>query len=167
MAADDARGGADLDDAKPEGRADAIDMGLLPQLIGFNLRCAQVAVFQDFSRSAGTAEISPPQFGALILIEANPGISQSAIASALRFDRSTLVQIIDRLQDRGFVVREVSASDRRSHALKLTEAGAQALADLKEVIAEHEERMTRALSPEEKALLLSLLTRIHQPPSSD
>ena len=39
---------------------DTIDMGLLPQLIGFNLRCAQVAVFQHFNRSAGAAEISPP-----------------------------------------------------------------------------------------------------------
>lgn len=158
-------GGPGPDEARPEDRT-AIDMGLLPQLIGFNLRCAQVAVFQDFSRSVGSEEISPPQFGALVLIEANPGISQSAIASALRFDRSTLVQIIDRLEARGFVVREVSASDRRSHALKLTEVGGRALSGLKAVVAAHEERMARALTPEEKAILLSLLARIHQPPSS-
>ncbi|MBT5456292.1 MAG: winged helix-turn-helix transcriptional regulator, partial [Rhodospirillaceae bacterium] len=145
----------------------SIDMGLLPQLIGFNLRCAQVAVFQHFSKSAGTAEISPPQYGALILIEANPGISQSAIASALRFDRSTLVQIIDRLEERGFVVREVSAHDRRSHALKLTPEGQTALADLKQVIGAHEDHMTRVLSPEEKQQLLTLLARIHQAPKGD
>jgi DNA-binding MarR family transcriptional regulator len=162
-AADDARGGPEPSDAAG-GRGEAIDMGLLPQLVGFNLRCAQVAVFQDFSRSATTAEVSPPQFGALILIEANPGISQSAIASALRFDRSTLVQIIDRLETRGFVVREVSASDRRSHALKLTEAGTQALTELKSVVAAHEARMTQGLSPEEKTQLLSLLARIHVTP---
>lgn len=143
---------------------EAINMGLLPQLVGFNLRCAQVAVFQHFNKSAGTAEISPPQFGALILIEANPGISQSAIASALRFDRSTLVQIIDRLEDRGFVVREVSAHDRRSHALKLTPAGETALTDLKSVVSAHEDHMTRVLTPEEKRQLLSLLARIHQTP---
>lgn len=152
--------------ASPNGRGEAIDMGLLPRLVGFNLRCAQVAVFQDFSRSAGTAEISPPQFGALILIEANPGISQSAIAGALRFDRSTLVQIIDRLEARGFVVREVSASDRRSHALRLTEAGTRALADLKSVVAAHEARMTQGLSPEDKERLLALLARIHRTPPS-
>ena len=146
---------------------DTIDMGLLPGLVGFNLRCAQVAVFQHFNRSAGTAKISPPQFGALILIEANPGISQSAIASALRFDRSTLVQIIDRLEDRNFVVREVSAHDRRSHALKLTPEGETALADLKNVISVHEDHMTRVLSPDEKQQLLDLLARIHRAPQSD
>jgi DNA-binding MarR family transcriptional regulator len=159
MAADGASGGPPSDDT--------IDMGLLPQLVGFNLRCAQVAVFQHFSKSAGTAAVSPPQFGALILIEANPGISQSAIASTLRFDRSTLVQIIDRLEDRGFVVREVSAHDRRSHALKLTPAGEAALADLKTVISAHEDHMTRVLSAEEKAQLLALLARIHQTPIDD
>jgi len=143
---------------------DAIDMGLLPRLIGFNLRCAQVAVFQHFNRTAGSGEISPPQLGALILIEANPGISQSAIAGALRFDRSTLVQIIDRLEERGFVVREVSAHDRRSHALKLTPEGAAALAGLKRLTATHEDHMTRMLSADEKKQLIDLLARIHQTP---
>ncbi|MDC0034031.1 MarR family transcriptional regulator [Alphaproteobacteria bacterium] len=144
---------------------DTIDMGLLPQLIGFNLRCAQVAVFQHFNRSAGSAEISPAQFGALILIEANPGISQSAIAGALRFDRSTLVQIIDRLEERGLVVREASAYDRRSHALKLTSEGATALAELSQLTSTHEDHMTRMLSADEKTQLLELLARLHQAPS--
>ena len=139
-------------------------MGVLPGLVGFALRCAQTTMFQDFARALKGSNISPPQFGALVLIEANPGISQSAVAAALRFDRSTLVQIIDRLESRDFVVREVSAHDRRSHALKLTDAGARALADLKSVIAEHDDRMARALSTEEKAQLLALLARIHQTP---
>ena len=157
---------AAADQQKGPSQDHTIDMGLLPQLIGFNLRCAQVAVFQHFNRSAGAGEISPPQFGALILIEANPGISQSAIAGALRFDRSTLVQIIDRLEDRGFVVREVSAHDRRSHALKLTPKGTTALADLKQQTSAHEDHMTRMLSLEEKEQLLSLLARIHKAPAT-
>lgn len=148
------------------GTGDAIDMGLLPDLVGFNLRCAQVAVFQDFNRNTGDFGISPPQYGTLVLIEANPGISQSAIASTLRLDRSTLVQIIDRLESRGLVVREVSASDRRSHALKLTEAGGAAMAELNRLVAAHEARMTAALTGEEKKILVALLARIHGTPGS-
>jgi len=154
--------GAALDTESAGG--DAIDMGQLPSLVGFNLRCAQVAVFQDFNRNTGGFGISPPQYGTLILIEANPGISQSAIASALRLDRSTLVQIIDRLEARGYVVREVSAHDRRSHALKLTEAGRAAMAELKRLVGAHEDRMTRSLSEEERTTLIALLARIHQGP---
>ena len=59
-------------------------MGMLPDLIGFNLRCAQLALFQHFGATVGQDGISVPQFGTLLLIEANPDISQSAIAEALR-----------------------------------------------------------------------------------
>ncbi len=142
-------------------------MGDLPDLIGFNLRCAQVSTFQHFNRTVGEADISPPQYGALVLIDANPGISQSAIASALRFDRSTLVQIIDRLEERGLVVREVSAHDRRSHALKITDAGASVLLDLKNRVAEHEAHIAQSLTADEKDMLVALLSRLHSTPLTD
>ncbi len=142
----------------------AIDMGLLPQLLGYNLRCAQVALFQHFSRSFDDTEISPPQFGAMVLIEANPGISQSAVAGALRFDRSTLVQIIDRLEGRKLVVREASVRDRRSHALKLTADGSAFLAELKQRVLAHEFDVADALSEEERNSLIHLLTRVFDAP---
>ena len=148
--------------ANKTGKPNSINMASLPDLIGYNLRCAQVAVFQHFSQTIGEIEISPPQYGALVLIDANPGISQSAIASALRFDRSTLVQIIDRLEDRKLVVREVSATDRRSHALKLTELGHTLLAELNILVNTHEQHMTRDLSVDERHTLMELLARVYK-----
>ena len=140
------------------------DMGLLPQLIGYNLRCAQVALFQHFSRSFDGTEISPPQLGTMILIEANPGISQSAVAGALRFDRSTLVQIIDRLEERSLVVREVSPHDRRSHALQLTANGAKMLGDLKQRALAHESDIAHSLSADDRKSLVRLLSQIFAAP---
>lgn len=147
--------------ARPPGNRQPIELGILPDLVGYNLRCAHVALFQHFNRTVGASEISAPQFGTLLLIEANPGISQSAVAEALRFDRSTLVQIIDRLESRALVVREVSAHDRRSHALRLTADGTTLLAQLKQISAEHEAAMTDALDEAEKRQLIDLLTRIY------
>ncbi len=141
----------------------AIEMGLLPRLVGFNLRFAQVSVFQHFTAKLGTYGISAPQFGALLLIESNPGISQSSVAEALRFDRSTLVQIIDRLEHRDLVVREASVRDRRSHALKLTDQGATLLITLKALAREHEDEMLRGLEDGERDTLIRLLERIHSP----
>jgi len=148
--------------AEPTAPSDAIDLGILPGLIGFQLRSAQLAVFQHFNRSLGDAGISPPQFGTLVLIEANPGISQSAVAAALRFDRSTLVQIIDRLEDRGLVVREPSSRDRRTHALKLTAKGERLLADLKRRVQAHEAAIAAALSDAERDSLVRLLARVQR-----
>lgn len=138
-----------------------IDMGLLPNLMGFNLRCAQLTLFQHFGATVGKEGISAPQFGTLLLIEANPDISQSAVAEALRFDRSTLVQIIDRLEDRGLVVRHVSPTDRRSHALRLTDQGETELAKLKDLAAQHEADVAVALSDAERAELIALLAKLH------
>ncbi len=140
---------------------DTTDMGLLPDLIGFNLRCAQLVVFQHFNATVGKDQISAPQFGTLLLIEANPGISQSAVAEALRFDRSTLVQIIDRLEGRGYVVRKVSAQDRRSHALELTDGGTEALRELKETALAHEARVAENLTDSERTDLIVLLQKLY------
>ena len=145
---------------------DTIDMGMLTDSVGYNLRCAQVVMFQDFNRSLGHTEITPPQFGALILINANPGISQSRVARTLRFDRSTLVQIIDRLEERGLVVREVSAHDRRSHALKLTADGARMLTEIETLALDHEAKVTSALSSGDKRTLTALLQKIYRPDDS-
>ena len=138
-------------------------MGLLPKLIGYHLRCAQVTVFQHYNATMGKRGISAPQFGTLLLIESNPGLSQSSVAEALRFDRSTLVQIIDRLESQGLVVREVSAQDRRSHALRLTDDGAALLAELKELAYQHEADVLRELDDDERETLINLLDRVHSP----
>jgi DNA-binding MarR family transcriptional regulator len=141
---------------------DAISLGILPDLLGFHLRCAQVAVFQDFAAAFGEHEISPPQLGALLLIEANPGVSQSAIAEALRFDRSTLVQIVDRLEELGLVVRETSAFDRRSHALKLTGEGVRAMERFRDLVRAHEAAVAADITAEERRTLIALLERIYR-----
>ena len=138
-----------------------IDMGMLPDLIGFNLRCAQLALFQHFSKTVGQDGVSAPQFGTLLLIEANPDISQSAIAEALRFDRSTLVQIVDRLENRGLVERHVSPSDRRSHALHITDTGKTTLAVLKEQTIAHEDAVATGLNAQERTQFISLLKKLY------
>jgi len=138
-------------------------MGLLPTLLGYHLRIAHVAVFQNFGRTVGEANITAPQLGALLLVEANPGISQSAVAEALRFDRSTLVQIVDRLEERGLLKRESSTRDRRSHALALTPAGARLLVRLKELLRTHEAEIAASLSATERATLIALLEKLHTP----
>lgn len=141
-------------------RSPTVDLGILPGLIGFHLRTAQIAVFQNFNRRLAGSGITPPQFGTLVLIEANPGISQSAVASVLRFDRSTLVQIVDRLEDRGLVIRDASARDRRSHALRLTGRGERLLAALKQDVHAHEDAIAAQLGTAERTALIELLVRV-------
>lgn len=143
------------------GRADgSIDYGLLPSLIGYHLRRAQTAVFQDFSHSLKDCRITPGQFGVLVLIEANSGLNQTRLGKALGIDRSTVVAVIDRLEERGLVERAAAPTDRRSYALRLSNQGAALLHRARELVEGHEKRIARDLSPAEQKQLISLLSRL-------
>lgn len=137
-----------------------IDRGMLTSLLGYHLRRAQIAVFQHFAETMGGIDITPGQFGVLTVIDKNPGLSQTQLGNALGIDRSTVVAVIDRLESRGLVIRAAAPSDRRSHALRLSEEGVRLLRRLEERVRAHERHIARHLSAEDHALLVKLLDRI-------
>jgi DNA-binding MarR family transcriptional regulator len=135
-------------------------LGILPELLGYHLRRAHVAVFQDFARAMAGLDVTPGQVGVLQVIAANPGLSQIALGRAIGIDRSTVVAVIDRLEGRGLVVRALSPNDRRSHALRLSSAGEKTLGEIERRVRAHEKRIARALNVAERAQLIQLLTKI-------
>ena len=148
---------------KPEpptdGGTDDIDFDVLPGLIGYHLRRAQVAVFAHFADSIAR-QATPGQFGVLTLIGVNPGLTQSALASAVGIERSTMVAVIDGLEARCLVERRPSPVDRRSYALVLSDAGKVLLDELKERVRAHDDKATAILDADEKATLMALLRRL-------
>lgn len=139
-----------------------LDRGLLPSLMGYALRRAQSAVFADFAATFAAAgeALTPGEFGLLVLVDRNAGLSQMALARALGIDRSTLVPILDRLQGRGLLVRHRSPTDGRTHALALTPAGAKALAKFGRLVRLHEKRIGSQLSTAETRTLIELLEKV-------
>jgi DNA-binding MarR family transcriptional regulator len=95
-----------------------------------------------------------------VVIDANPGLSQTQLGNALGIDRSTVVAVIDRLESRGLVARQPSPNDRRSHALHLSDSGKATLRRLIERVRAHECEIARHLSPDEQARLIELLGRV-------
>lgn len=131
--------------------------GALPQLLGYRLRLAQQAVFRDFAESVHG--LSPGRVGLLIYVDANPGVTQSRLAEAVRRDRSTMVGVLDELEARALIERRRGA-DRRTNGLWLTRAGRGLLARAVRDIAAHERRIAARLSAAERRQLLELLGRI-------
>ena len=139
-------------EAKP-----CLDYGPLPGLVGYALRRAQVAVFQDFNAVFAEADIRPAQYSTLALIDRNPGSSQSAIAGALGIKRTNFVALFNTLEARGLARRAADPGDRRTHALALTPAGKALLAKLHRLAQRHEARFTAGMSKAERAELFRLL----------
>ncbi len=142
--------------------AQNLDRGVLPSLLGYALRRTQSAVFADFAATfAGAGEaLTPGEFGLLVLVNRNAGLSQMALARALGIDRSTLVPILDRLQGRSLLVRRRSPTDGRTHALGLTPAGTRALTRFAQLVRRHEKRIAGNLSTAETHALIDLLEKV-------
>lgn len=143
-----------------DSRNGEIAFGALGDLLGYHLRRAQVAMFQNFAKVLDDWNISPGQVGVLALVKANAGINQTRIGNALGIDRSTLVAVIDRLEERDLIARTPSPTDRRSHALVLTDEGERYLAKLLPQVREHERQIATELSVDERATLIALLRRV-------
>src|SRR5262249_60824002 len=104
--------------AAPREPAEAIDYGPLEHWIGFNLRMAQDASFQAFSRLSQEIGVKPGRFATLTLIGHNPGISQTALSRANGRDKSTLTPLLADLVRRGLVGRrraEGGPADSSAH----------------------------------------------------
>lgn len=98
---------------------------------------------------------------AMVLIDANPGCSQSDLARELALDKSILVAIVDDLEAKGLACRTRSAADRRRNSLALTDAGKRTMAAMFAVAKAVEDPIEEALSVEERALLVALLKRAY------
>ncbi|MCP5366545.1 MAG: MarR family transcriptional regulator [Hyphomicrobiales bacterium] len=144
----------------PPRPSEDIDFDLLPGLVGYNLRRAQVVLFSSLSGALTELELTPGLFGLLVLIGANPGLSQSALARAMGIERSTMVASIDGLESRGLVERRPSQVDRRSNALVLSRKGRTLLKRAKELVQECEEGLFSGLADAERDTLRRLLRQI-------
>ena len=137
-----------------------LGLGALDGHLGYFVRRLQVWIFQDFVRTLAAFDIRPAQFSVLVVIEANPGLSQADLGETLGIERARLVRLLDGLEKRGLTRREPSPIDRRSHALYLTEAGRAMLAALKPIkglAAEHEAHLTQWLGRKKHDDLLEAL----------
>jgi DNA-binding MarR family transcriptional regulator len=138
---------------------DAVSLGPLPQFVGYALRRAQLAVFQDFVETMAALDVTPAQFSVLLLIAHNPGVNQAQIGEALAIKPANLVVMLNRLEARGVAQRRRGA-DRRARVLALTAAGATLLRRLETRAAEHERRQVARLGGAEKRRLLRLLAKL-------
>lgn len=137
----------------------AIDLDVLGELVGYALRRAQLVVYDDFLATLG-ASLTPQRFAALVLVGANPGLSQTALGELLEIARSGSMVLVDWLEAEGLVERRPRREDRRSYGLHLTARGQASLDAWKRAAMEHDLRVTAALDETERAELHRLLRKM-------
>lgn len=132
----------------------------LDDMVGYQLRRASVAMLDDLAAALADLDLRPTGASILLLVGANPGITQSAIGRILEIERANMAPQAAMLTSRDFVAR--SASDGRSQGLRLTAAGKAVVTKVRARIAAHEQRFVAGFSDAEKASLLRALKSVWQ-----
>lgn len=78
----------------------------LEPMVGFHLVRAANLALKIVNAQYGDLRLRHPDAATLMVIDSNPGITQSAIGRMLRMERSNLVPIVSRLTERGWIERE-------------------------------------------------------------
>ena len=144
----------------PIARVAGLDYGVLDELLGYSLRRAQVRMFIAFHEATRGMNITPPRFTALVVIGANPGISQSTLGKVLGIARSGAMLVTDWFEARGLVERRRRPGDERAWGLHLTRKGEQFTERLRRRVVELDHKRTPGLSEGDRRRLLGLLEKL-------
>lgn len=88
------------------------------------------------------------------------GLTQQALASLPRVDRTNLVGLLNELESDGLVLHRRAAEDRRRHLVALIDAGRARLDDAEAALTEVEDDVRGALSRLERQALHTLLRQV-------
>jgi len=138
---------------------DVLDTTWADAQLGYLLRRAVATMNADLKAHTDDA-VRPVLVTMLSVIDANPGVSQSAAGDALGIKRPNVATLVAELTDAGLVARTASPDDARRHELRLTPAGRAALTAGQQAIASHEARVMSNLSTSESDTLLRLLRTV-------
>jgi DNA-binding MarR family transcriptional regulator len=127
---------------------------------GHLIRRAHQASTALFAAECGRFDLTSVQFAAMSAIRDTPDLDATRLAALIAFDRSTMGDVLERLEAKGWVVRLASPSDRRVKKLGLSEAGAALLDQVQPAVRRVQERLLAPFPPEEHAAVLQLLRRL-------
>jgi DNA-binding MarR family transcriptional regulator len=117
-----------------------------------------VAVFHAEVEEAGY-DLTPVQYAALATLGTHPGIDQATLAGLIAYDRTTITGVVDRLVQKGLLVRQANSRDRRARALHVTDEGRRILGGIEPAVEAAQRIMLRGLTAEEAGEFLRLLRK--------
>ena len=131
----------------------AANAALLLSKVGF-------AVMQLIGQAMETFGLRPGHFAILNVIEAEEGRSQQSLAQGLHIDPSTMVALIDDLEECGLAVRRRNPEDRRAYGLHLTAKGRKLLTRARSAADDVHDLILEPLDERDRERLRELLVQL-------
>ena len=116
-------------------------------------------VFLSRVKEAGF-DLTPVQFAALDAVGRHPGIDQARLSDEVAKDRATIGAVVDRLERKGLVARDVDETARRARRLLLTTEGEALLAALRPVVEALQAEILSGLTRSEYRQFVALAAKV-------
>jgi MarR family transcriptional regulator, lower aerobic nicotinate degradation pathway regulator len=127
---------------------------------GFLLSWNGQRIAHEFAAALEPLGLRPPHFGVMTLIETHPGCAQKDLVSRSLIDPSSMVAVIDELEQLGLAERRPHPSDRRKRAVHLTARGRRTLERARAAAIQTAEEVFAPLDQKERATLRTLLRKL-------
>lgn len=121
----------------------------LDQFLPYQLSVTSNAVSQVIARTYESLfGLRIAEWRLIAVLAEEEGLTQQALVARTEMDKMTVSRAAQALASRGLVSRVTHGSDRRSHALALSEAGRALYAEIAPKALEMEARLLADLSPD-------------------
>jgi MarR family transcriptional regulator, lower aerobic nicotinate degradation pathway regulator len=132
----------------------------LASALGFLISWNGQRMAHRFAEALQPLGLRPPHFGVLSLIAAQPGSAQQELVDRSMIDPSSMVRVIDELEDMGLAERRAHPHDRRRRAVHLTLAGKRRLERARKVAVDTVNEVVEPLDGDERETLRLLLRKL-------
>ncbi len=138
----------------------AAAIGTFGHSVGFLLSQTGSATSRRFKAALEEVALEPRHFALMRAIEAAENRSQQVLAERLQIPPSSMVGLLDQLEERGIVARHLDASDRRVRVVELTEPGRELLARAVRVAMATEQQICQGFDFDQRERLISMLKTV-------
>jgi len=136
------------------------DDSRLLDMPGHLIRRLQQIAFALFLDQAKAFDFTPVQYAALFAINNHAGIDQTALYNAIALDRSTVGDVVGRLERKKLVRRRNGAADRRTKLLYITPAGRRLIKDIAPAVEATQRLILAPLQPSERTAFMAMLKHL-------
>jgi DNA-binding MarR family transcriptional regulator len=146
--------------------------GPAPELVGrlgYLLKHAQLRLSELTAAALAPFGVNGRELAVLLVLAGSEPASQQQAAVRLGVDRTTMVALLDALEDKGLVTRHPHVQDRRKNVVELTTVGRDTLHHATRAADDAERRylapLTKSAAQELKDALHALIPATSRPPN--
>lgn len=131
-------------------------------MIGFMVYDAQRSIFKSLEAALKPYDITPGQWNLINQLDRAGELSQKELADRTRKEQATITRYLDTLERKGLVVRNKHKSDRRTHAISVTDKARELIATVDPVTFEAADKLIEGIEQKDLDTFVAVLAQLKE-----